>query len=100
MKSIFAIIAAIATLNLIPHARAAEPAPAPAAEVKSAATLEDVMAKLRDLDRQMAEIIRRLDSISVFLGDKQSSGFSTVDRRLEDLRRDVEDIKRDIERMH
>lgn len=51
------------------------------------------------LESQLKDIQRSLDSISKFLGDRQSSSMDTVDRQLRDLTRDVEDIKRDVERL-
>lgn len=67
---------------------AAKPAP------DTAALLKQILDNQRAMETKIADIQKRLDSISTFLGDQRSSTFDTVDRRLRDIADDVKDLKR------
>lgn len=75
------------------QAPAAPPAAAkPAPDVTT--LLKQVLDNQRAMEAKIADIQKRLDSISTFLGDQRSSTFDTVDRRLRDIADDVKDLKR------
>ena len=101
MKSRAYILTALLSIGLlastgfaqqpVPSAPAAAK-PAPAADVT--VLLKQVLDGQRNLENKLADIQKRLDSISQFLGDQRASSFDTVDRRLRDIADDVKDIKR------
>ena len=101
MKKIVCLLAAVTTLSLTgltTYAQQTAPA-APAkpavtaapvkAEPDTAALLKQLLQQQRDLDLKLADIQKRLDSISTFLGDQRASSFDTVDRRLRDIQDDI-----------
>ena len=59
------------------------------AEADTTALLKQLLQQQRDLDLKLADIQKRLDSISTFLGDQRASSFDTVDRRLRDIQDDI-----------
>ena len=82
-------------------APAANPAPtAPAAAAPAAVPagprIADVAADLQEVQDQIADLRKRLDEVEQRLGEtyRPVSPFDTVERRLEDLEKDVEDLKR------
>ncbi len=96
MKKFVCMLAAVITLCLIgltTYAQQAAPAaPAKAAPVKvddANALLKQVLENQRALDNKLADIQKRLESISTFLGDQRASTFDTVDRRLRDIQDDI-----------
>ena len=98
MKKIAYLLAAVTTLSLTglttyaQQAAPAKPAVAAApvkAEPDTAALLKQLLQQQRDLDLKLADIQKRLDSISTFLGDQRASTFDTVDRRLRDIQDDI-----------
>ena len=82
-----------------PPAPAAPAAPAPAvapAAVPAGPRIADVAADLQEAQDQIADLRKRLDEVEQRLGEtyRPVSPFDTVERRLEDLEKDVEDLKR------
>ena len=101
MKSRAFIIGGLLSLGLLASTVSAQqPVPAAPAAVKPTPTadvtvlLKQVLDGQRNLENKLADIQKRLDSISQFLGDQRASSFDTVDRRLRDIADDVKDIKR------
>ncbi len=82
--------------TLTSQAQSSAPAAPAAAKPQPdlAVMLKQVLDNQRTLETKVAEIQRRLDSISQFLGDQRASSYDTVDRRLRDIASDIEDIKR------
>ena len=50
---------------------------------------KQILDNQRALDNKLADIQKRLDSISTVLGDQRASSFDTVDRRLRDIQDDI-----------
>lgn len=80
------------------RAQTAESKPTPAADT-AAVDLASVLKQMKEMNAQLADMARQLDSISKFLGDRQSTSFDTVDRRLRDMERALDDLKREVERL-
>jgi|GEM_PF-5294285 peptidoglycan hydrolase CwlO-like protein len=98
MKKFACLLAAVTTMSLVglttyaQQAAPAKPAVAAApvkAEADATALLKQVLQNQRDLDAKLADIQKRLDSISTFLGDQRASTFDSVDRRLRDIQDDI-----------
>jgi hypothetical protein len=97
MKKFVCLLAAVTTVSLVgltTYAQQTAPAaPAKAAPVKvepdATALLKQILDNQRALDNKLADIQKRLDSISTFLGDQRASSFDTVDRRLRDIQDDI-----------
>jgi uncharacterized protein YlxW (UPF0749 family) len=87
-----ALIAALAMAGAM-AARGAEPAPASAPPDRRIADLAE---DLREAQNRIADLQKRLDEVEGRLGDsyRAVSPFDTVERRLEDLEKDVQDLKR------
>jgi Skp family chaperone for outer membrane proteins len=60
--------------------------------------LKRVLDMQKSLETKLADIQRKLDSMSQFLGDQRASSFDTVDRRLRNIEDDLKDVKRSVER--
>ena len=88
MKSIF--IAAMLALTFAATAGLAQTAP-PAAS----ADTEDLAARLQDAQDKIADLEKRLDTVEQRLGEsyRPPSPFDTIERRLDDLEKDVDDLK-------
>ena len=71
---------------------AAEPAPAPAA----AADLQNLAERVQDAQDELTDLRKRVAEIEDRLGEtyRPVTPFDTVERRLDDLEKDVEDLKR------
>ena len=80
-----------------PAAAASTEVKAPAAE-DTAQLLKRVLDGQRSLENKLADLQKRLDSISAFLGDQRASSYDSVDRRLRNIEDDLKDIKRDLPR--
>lgn len=91
------LAAAISLPGLTTFAQAPA-APAKAAPVRAepdvATLLRQVLDNQRALDSKVADIQKRLDSMSQFLGDQRASTFDTVDRRLRDIQDDIKRLNR------
>ncbi|HRT04444.1 MAG TPA: hypothetical protein P5204_01985 [Kiritimatiellia bacterium] len=76
-----------------PPAPAASPAAAPAPQDSRIADLTEDLQKAQG---QIADLQKRLDEVEQRLGEtyRPISPFDTVERRLEDLEKDVQDLKR------
>ncbi len=90
MKNLF--VAASLVWACAAAAGAAEPAPAPAA----AADLQNLAARVQDAQDELADLRKRVAEIEDRLGEtyRPVTPFDTVERRLDDLEKDVEDLKR------
>ena len=79
----------------VPTAAPAAPA-APAATAALSARIEKLEAQLRTATDDLAAVRKRLDTVEKRLGDsyRAVSSFDTIERRLEDLRKDVDDLER------
>ena len=100
MRWLLTLALLIATCATVPVL--AGPAPQPPAKAPEKAPppdLAELMKKLDAMDERIASLSRQLDSISRFLGDRQSSSMDTVDRRLRDLERAMDDLARDVQRL-
>ena len=92
-----AVTLSIATLPAAAQQAATTTPAAPAAATPaqdSTALLKMVLENQKILENKIQDILRRLDSISQFLGDQRSSSFDSVDRRLRNIEDDIKDIKR------
>ena len=93
------ILAVGALLSMPLAATRAQTAPPPAA-AKPVVTedtdqlLKRVLDGQRNLELKLADLQKKLDSISQFLGDQRSSSFDSVDRRLRNIEDDIKDLKR------
>ena len=74
---------------------AAEPAPAPVSAPQDR-RLADLAEDLQEAQDRIADLQKRLDEVEQRLGDsfRPVSPFDTVERRLEDLEKDVDSLKR------
>ena len=74
---------------------AAEPAPAPVSAPQDR-RLADLAEDLQEAQDRIADLQKRLDEVELRLGDsfRPVSPFDTVERRLEDLEKDVDSLKR------
>lgn len=74
-------------------AQGADPVPAPTPQERRIADLAE---NLQEAQSQIADLQKRLDEVEQRLGEtyRPLSPFDTVERRLEDLEKDVEDAKR------
>lgn len=90
MKSTF--IAAMLALTFAATAGFAQTAP-PAAP--PGPDLEDLAARLQDAQDKIADLEKRLDTVEQRLGEsyRPPSPFDTIERRLDDLEKDVDDLK-------
>ena len=70
-------------------------APPPAAP-PTARDAQELAGRLREATEQIAQLEERLGAVEKRLGDSfgNTSPFDTVERRLEDLEKDVSDLKR------
>ena len=92
-----AVTLGIATLPASAQQAATTTPAAPAAATPaqdSTALLKMVLENQKILENKIQDVLRRLDSISQFLGDQRASSFDTVDRRLRNIEDDIKDIKR------
>jgi hypothetical protein len=91
------LAAAVSVIGLTTFAQAPA-APAKVIPVKAepdvATLLKQVLDNQRALDAKVADIQKRLDSMSQFLGDQRASTFDTVDRRLRDIQDDIKRLSR------
>lgn len=96
MKS--TLLSAFLALALATAARAADPAPAPAppslAELDR--DIQELSAQLRDATEKIADLQKRMETAEDRLGEtfRPVSPFDTIERRLEDLEKDMDDLKR------
>ena len=91
-KRIVFVLATWLTLGLT--AGAAEPAaPSPTALDREIGELSDQVRKMRD---QMTDVLERVDRLERRMGEsfQSPSPFNTVERRLDDLEKDVDRLKR------
>ena len=91
-KRIVFVLATWLTLGLT--AGAAEPAaPSPTALDREIGELSDQVRKMRD---QMTDVLERVDRLERRMGEsfQAPSPFNTVERRLDDLEKDVDRLKR------
>lgn len=91
-KRIAFVLATWLTLGLT--AGAAEPAaPSPTALDREIGELSDQVRKMRD---QMTDVLERVDRLERRMGEsfQSPSPFNTVERRLDDLEKDVDRLKR------
>ena len=85
-------------------AQAQQPAALAATEVKAppaedtAQMLKRILESQRSMESKLADLQKRLDSISQFLGDQRAGSYDSVDRRLRNIEDDLKDIKRDVGR--
>ncbi len=85
-------------------ARAQQPAALTTTEAKAAPAedtaqmLKRILDGQRSLENKLADLQKRLDSVSAFLGDQRASSYDSVDRRLRNIEDDLKDIKRDVNR--
>ena len=88
------ILSALFGLAFAAVAAAVEPAPPAVASLdREIAELSD---RLRDSADRIADLQKRLDAVEQRLGEsyRGSSPFDTVERRLDDLAKDMDDLKR------
>jgi len=90
MKNLF--VAASLAWACAASGGAAEPAPAPAA----ADDLQNLAARVQDAQDELADLRKRVAEIEDRLGEtyRPVTPFDTVERRLDDLEKDVENLKR------
>ncbi len=85
-------------------ANAQQPAAVATAEVKAPPTedtaqlIKRILDGQRSLEIKLADLQKRLDSVSEFLGDQRAGSYDSVDRRLRNIEDDLKDIKRDVNR--
>lgn len=89
-----ALIFALALAGAV-ASQAAEPAPAPVSAPQDR-RLADLAEDLQEAQDRIADLQKRLDEVELRLGDsfRPVSPFDTVERRLEDLEKDVDSLKR------
>ena len=70
--------------------------PAPAAPAPQDRRIADLAEDLQEAQSRIADLQKRLDEVEQRLGQsyRPVSPFDTVERRLEDLEKDVQDLKR------
>ena len=93
-RTVLALLTAVTLSITTLPATAQQAAPATAPAPDTAAMLKTVLENQKILENKIQDILRRLDSISQFLGDQRSSSFDSVDRRLRNIEDDIKDIKR------
>jgi len=94
MKTI--LLSASLALALSASVWAADPSPAPSAVDLLSRDVKELDARLRDATEEIAALQKRLDEIEARLGESYGgvSPFNTIERRLEELEKDVDDLKR------
>ena len=92
MKTI--LLAALLALTLALPLWAEDPQPAPTPDLDR--TVKELTAQLQTATQDLAELQKRLDTVEKRLGESYRgvSSFNTVERRLDDLQKDVDDLKR------
>ena len=88
------VLAAVLALALAAAAGAVEPAPPTVASLDR--DIQDLSTRLRDAAGRIAELRQSLAAVEKRLGEsyRNVSPFDTVERRLEELEKDVDDLKR------
>jgi predicted nucleic acid-binding Zn-ribbon protein len=89
-----AILAALLALSLAAPLWADEPKPLTIDDLNR--TVQELTVQLKTSTQDVADLQKRLDTIEKRLGESYRgvSSFNTVERRLDDLQKDVDDLKR------
>jgi hypothetical protein len=89
-----AILSALLALTLAAPLWADEPAPPPSNDLNR--NVQELTALLKTATQDVADLQKRLDTVEKRLGESYRgvSSFNTVERRLDDLQKDVDDLKR------
>lgn len=88
------ILAAMLALTLAAPLWADDAPPAPGPDLDQ--KVKELTTALQTAKQDLADLQKRLDTVEKRLGDSYRgvSSFNTVERRLDDLQKDVDDLKR------